>query len=697
MRGGGHYFDSDEYTGKGYDWRYVRRLLTYAWPHRKLIVLALVFMLFTTAAQLMVPYIFKTAIDSYIAKLYEVYTCSEQNLSALTNAASPEVASEIIHLDQNRIAVLPRVLGKIPGARQVFLKDAVKNPTNFFLFSTNYYTGNSGYITSNIWLVPEGQISSIPPKVLTEMRGSDLRGILVLAGALFVLLFLRMFTEYGHTYSITLAGQRAMYDLRMAAYGHLQKLSLAYFTRNPVGRLVTRVTNDIQAINEVIASLLVNLIKEFLVFIGAIIIIFMMNVKLALIALSMLPLFVVVVIVFRPKVRRAWRRIRRDVAKINATLTEDISGVKIVQIFTQQDRRHKEFKELNSNYFKSNMHQMVLFGIFRPLIDMLRSFGTALILVFGGLCIINGSLTLGSLVAFFAYLRELYNPITSVSQQVTALQGAMAAAERIFGLIDEEPDVMEHPNPAVITETSGRVEFEHVDFSYLEDTPVLRDVSFTVEPGKSIAIVGPTGAGKSSIINLICRFYDPQSGCVRLDGIDIRNWSFDQLSRHIAIVLQDAFIFSRDIESNIRLGRTDIPREKILEAAEMVQAQQFIENLPGGYDEMMMERGATLSSGQKQLLCFARALAHDPKVLILDEATSNVDPATEQLIQHAIETLMAGRTSIIVAHRLSTIEKVDEILVMDNGRILERGNHRELMDKRGIYYNLYLLQFTHAA
>jgi len=315
------------------------------------------------------------------------------------------------------------------------------------------------------------------------------------------------------------------------------------------------------------------------------------------------------------------------------------------------------------------------------------------VLVCGGLCVMSGDFTLGALVAFLQYLSEMYRPIIEISQQYTVMQSAMAAAERIFGILDEKPDVCEQAAPTMPAAPAGLVEFDAVSFAYVDGTPVLNNVSFSVAPGRSVAIVGPTGAGKTSIINLVCRFYDPQQGQIRLDGVDVRAWPLADLRRHIAIVLQDAFIFSRTVCDNVQLGRADITRATIVAAAATVQARDFVEQLPGGFDEQMMERGATLSAGQKQLLCFARALAHDPKVLILDEATSNVDPATEALIQAAIERLIHGRTSIIVAHRLSTIKKADEILVLDAGRIVERGTHAALFAQRGVYYNLCLLQF----
>jgi ABC-type multidrug transport system fused ATPase/permease subunit len=441
-------------------------------------------------------------------------------------------------------------------------------------------------------------------------------------------------------------------------------------------------------------AVLVNLVKDALLVVGTVAILFALNVRLALIALAVVPAFMAASFVFRRKARGAYREVRRLLAQLNATLAEDLSGIKIVQVFRREQRRKDGYRVTNEQFYAANIHQLVIFGVFRPLIELIATVGIALVLVFGGIASLQGGLTLGALVAFLSYVRQMFEPLSDMSEKYNIMQSAMASSERIFGIMDQEPTILERPAP-VQTAVRGRVSFQGVSFAYVRDRPVLRDVTFTVEPGKSIAIVGPTGAGKTSIINLVCRFYDPDSGSVTLDGVDLRDISLRTLRDSIAVVLQDAFIFSRSIEDNIRLG-TPMPRDQVEGAADMVQAKGFIERLAGGFDETMSERGATLSTGQKQLLCFARALAHDPKILILDEATSSVDPATERLIQQAIDTLMRGRTSIIVAHRISTIQRADEILVIDDGRIVERGTHSELLARRGIYYNLYVLQYVHS-
>jgi len=366
--------------------------------------------------------------------------------------------------------------------------------------------------------------------------------------------------------------------------------------------------------------------------------------------------------------------------------------VKVVQVFRQEKARRDQFLDTNDKYFQSNMKQLVVFGVFRPMIEVIAQLGTTIVLVYGGLSVMQGALTLGALVAFLSYVRQMFRPLQDMSEKYNIMQSAMAASERVFGILDTVPAIVDAPDADPPRPLAGLVEFRDVTFGYNPDQSVLRNVSFTVVPGESVALVGPTGAGKTSVISLLTRFWDVNRGSILLDGVEIGKHSVETLRKNIAIVLQDAFIFSRSVADNIRLG-SDIGLDRIREAAEMVQAADFIERLPDGYDTVMAERGATLSTGQKQMICFARALVHDPKILVLDEATSNVDPSTEKLIQRAIEVLMRGRTSLIVAHRLSTVQQCGNILVFDNGRILERGSHQELLAKRGIYYNLYLLQW----
>ena len=692
MRGGSP-FSSDYVYGKAYDGRLVRRLLGYVRPHARLIGLAMLFMLFSTGIELLIPYISKVGIDRYLARLYHVYETSPATADSLLSGQSAE-EDLFLPLEGDALLLRKAALEQMSREHRTELREIGDIlPQTYYLFPAETSTGGTGTVRGDYWLVPEHELSSVPPATLVRIRHADLAGITRLALLAGLLILIGLGTGYGHVVSLGIAGQRSMYDLRTALFGHVQKLSLSFFDRNPVGRLVTRVSNDIEALNEMFTAVLVNLVKDVLLVVGTIVILLLLNVRLALAALAVVPVFAAVSVLFRKKARGAYREVRRLLASLNARLAEDLSGIKVVQTFRKEARRREEYGSTNMEYFSANMRQLIIFGVFRPIVMIIAHVGIAIVLVYGGLSVLGGALTLGALVAFIAYVRQMFRPIGDMSEKYNIMQGAMAAAERIFGIMDEEPEITEPADPREVREVRGLVEFCDVCFSYVQDRPVLREVSFRVEPGRSVALVGPTGAGKTSVISLLCRFYDPDSGCIRLDGTDLRELPLQVLRDNVAIVLQDAFIFSRSVEENVRLG-DDLDMERVREASDMVQATAFVDKLPGGFGEVMAERGATLSTGQKQLLCFARALAHDPRVLILDEATSSVDPATEQLIQSAIRTLMKGRTSIVVAHRLSTIQSADEILVIDGGRILERGNHQELLARRGIYYNLYLLQYA---
>ncbi len=698
MNGHGHSdWDADLIEGKAYDAKLVRKLLAFVRPHRKLVVMAFLFMVVSTAVDLVIPYIMKIGIDRYLARLYQVYEGTPAQCDSVFALMPAE--GDFVRLDSTVLLVRKASLESLdPAARTSLLESGRLAPGTYYRFPAEARaeaapeSGMEERVIGGEWLVPETGIRNLPPLTLARLRGADLAGIRRLAMLAGIIVLLGLAIGYGHVLALTVAGQRSMFDLRTALFAHIQKLSLSFFDRNAVGRLVTRVTNDVEALNEMFAAVLVNMFKDILLLSGTVAILFMMNARLALIALAVTPLFAFVSIVFRRRVRGAFREVRRLLSSLNSRLAEDLSGIKVVQIFRRESSRREKYRETNNSYFKANMDQLVIFGIFRPAIEIIASTGVALVMVFGGISVLGGALTIGALVAFISYVRQMFNPIADMSEKFNIMQSAMASAERVFGIMDTAPELTDATDAETPPGIEGRVEFDSVCFSYVEGKEVLRDVSFTVEPGRSVAIVGPTGAGKTSIISLLCRFYDPASGSVRIDGRDIRRMPVSTLRQNMAIVLQDAFIFSRTVEENIRLGAPIAP-SGVEKAAEMVQADDFITSLPGGYSEMMAERGATLSTGQKQLICFARALAHDPRVLILDEATSSVDPATEQLIQKAIETLMEGRTSIIVAHRLSTIQKADEILVLDNGTIVERGNHQELLRRKGIYYNLYLLQY----
>jgi ATP-binding cassette subfamily B protein len=498
-----------------------------------------------------------------------------------------------------------------------------------------------------------------------------------------------------------MAGQRIMQDMRREIFAHLQRLHVGHFDRNPVGRLMTRVTTDVDAVNELFTSGVVTVFGDLFTLVGIMAVMVALDWRLALVTFAVIPLFFVLTNWFRKGARGSFRETRRWVARINAFLQENLSGMSVVQLFRREEKNRGAFAAINRRHYDANMQAIFYYAVFYPAIELLAAIATALILVYGGGQILTGGLTLGVLVAFIQYSERFWRPISDLSEKFNVLQAAMAASERIFGLLDT-PALVTTPDKAVRPPVvQGRVSLENVWFSYAPPTAtkpraasdsVLKDIDFVVEPGRSVALVGATGAGKTSIISLLMRFYDAQEGKVALDGIDVREWDLQRLRSSLALVLQDVHLFSGTIASNIRLG-SDIPMDRVRAAAEAVHAHRFIERLPLGYDTVVRERGATLSVGQKQLLSFARALAHDPRVLILDEATSSVDTETEQLIQDALRVLLRGRTAIVIAHRLSTVQNVDEILVLHKGRIRERGTHQELLARRGVYWKLYELQY----
>jgi len=556
---------------------------------------------------------------------------------------------------------------------------------------------------SLVLIVAMAAIDLVPPwltKVAIDQhiaRG-DARGLTRVAGLFLLALAFSFLVRYFQTYVMQMTGQRIMRDMRNQIFGHLQRLHIGFFDRNPVGRLMTRVTTDVDAVNDLFTSGVVTVFGDLFALVGILGVMIALDWRLALVTSSVIPLFFAVTNWFRKGARQSFRETRKWVARINAFLQENLSGMAVVQLFRREELNRAEFARINRAHADANMKAIFYYAVFYPAIEFLAALAAALILVYGGGQVLLGGLTLGVLVAFLQYSERFWRPISDLSEKFNVLQAAMASSERIFKLLDTEPRITSPAHPRQPAAVEGQVAFEGVSFSYAagdgggEEQWILRDIDFVVEPGRSLALVGATGAGKTSIISLLLRFYDPQRGRVSLDGVDVREWDTQELRSSLALVLQDVHIFSGTIASNIRLG-SEIPHSRVRAAAEAVHAHRFIESLPLGYDGEVKERGATLSVGQKQLLSFARALAHDPRVLILDEATSSVDTETEVLIQDALKTLLRGRTAIVIAHRLSTVQRVDQILVLHKGRIRERGTHQELLARRGIYWRLYQLQY----
>ena len=501
--------------------------------------------------------------------------------------------------------------------------------------------------------------------------------------------------RYGQLVLLNMIGQSVMYDLRLQMFGHMQRLSLGFFDRNPVGRLMTRLTNDVDALNELLTSGAISVFGDIFTLLGIMVVLLLLNWQLALITFTVLPVLIVMASYFRIAMRDSFRAVRTRLSRMNAYIAENISGTLIVQLFTRERRNYDRFAALNRDYYQANMRSMFYFILFSPAVSLISSAAVAAIVWYGGGRILERQgLTIGALVAFLSYASRFFVPIRDISEKYNILQSAMAASERIFAILDEQVAVRDPEQPVMLPAVRGKVEFRDVWFAYNPDDWVLRGISFTIQPGESVAFVGATGAGKTSLISLISRFYDVQGGQVLVDDLDVRQVRQDDLRRHIGAVLQDPFLFAGTIAANIRLSNQGITDEEIRRAARYVNADRFIEALPGGYDTEVRERGAGLSVGQKQLLAFARAIAFNPEILlVLDEATSSVDTETEVLIQTALARLMRGRTSIIIAHRLSTIRNVDRIVVLHKGRIAEIGSHDQLLARNGLYRRLYELQY----
>lgn len=522
---------------------------------------------------------------------------------------------------------------------------------------------------------------------------SNYNGLLIISLLLFASLILQSIIQYLLAYYTQLLGQKTIFDLRMQIFTHIQNLSLKFFDKTPIGRLVTRTTNDVESLNELFSSGIIMVFSDVFIIVWILAFMFFMDMPLTLVTLSVLPILFYGTFLFRRKVRDSYRDVRLHLARLNSYMQEHITGMTVVQIFNKQKDELKKFSQINSDYREANIKSIFYYAIFYPSVEFLSSIAIGLIIWYGGGEIMQNTLTLGVLFAFIQYTEMFFRPIRDLSEKYNIMQTAMASSERIFKLLDNKAFVKNPDKPKKLEKVKGEIEFKDVWFAYNDEDYVLKNISFKINPGETVAIVGATGAGKTSIINLLSRFYDINKGSILIDGTDIRELDKRELRKNIAMVLQDVFLFSGTIESNISMWNDEIDKNRIIEAAKTVGADRFINKLPRQYNEAVKERGATLSVGQKQLISFARALAYNPQILILDEATSSVDTETEILIQQAIQKLLVGRTAIVIAHRLSTIQNADNIIVLHKGEIRETGTHQELLAKRGIYFKLYQLQF----
>ncbi len=683
-------FHEEETLGKAYDSKLMKRLISYAKLYWIYILICIFLLMAVTVGDLARPYILKYAIDDsirgYLNPMYVVDKDSEMkgilykdNLYVRENNLSDFQKKMLQNVEIKTIV-------KVNGSHYLVEGSAPKDIDNPIVSKQD----NDYIITINNNQYKASLLSNEDYRLF---RANDINN-LKLVGILFLIVIVLSFVfNYTQVFILNYTSQKIIFNIRQEIFSHLQKMSLSYFDKNPVGRLVTRVTNDTEALNEMYSSVLVTLFKDIFLLVGILITMFKMNMKLALLSLTVLPFIIIASIIFRINIRRVYRTVRTRLARINSSLNENITGMKTVHIFSKEDKKFREFDKINEDYFNATKEEIQLYAIFRPIIEVIRSLGITLIVWIGGKNVINGAIEFGVLYAFINYLQMFFEPILDLTEKYNILQSAMASSERIFMILDTEEDIKNPEFPTPLESINGQIEFKNVWFAYEKDNWVLKDVSFIINPGETVAFVGATGAGKTSIISLINRFYDIQKGQILIDGIDIKDMDKYQLRKRIGIVLQDVFLFTGTIKDNIRLNNTDITDEEIKEVSKYVNADTFIEKLPKKYEEPVMERGSTLSAGQRQLLAFARALAFKPDILVLDEATSNIDTETEILIQDALNKIVKGRTTIAIAHRLSTIQRSDKIIVLHKGQIREIGSHQELLNKGGMYYDLYRLQY----
>ena len=640
--------------------------------------LATVLVLFIIAVELYRPIIIGNAIDQYINGYYHPYV--EADVSA----------SDAVNWN-----------GLVLSRDQAVSKSDSASFYQIFLWKDHYYmaenltraecTALQNADTSVLKNYVREGAQKLTSNDLKVLRQNDFKGILK-AGILFLLLlFSGFFLNLADTWLLQKMGQQIVYKLREETFTHIHSLSLSFFNITPVGKLVTRVSNDTEAVNELFSTILVKLFKNVVKIIGYAVVMLSINVKMAGISFLLLPLVAILTFVFRHLSRKAYQITRNKITELNTFLSEHISGMKLIQIFAREKEKYSEFEGKSMELYRANFREIMTFAIFRPSIYLVSVIAMILVIRTGSLSVLNGSLSLGTLFVFITYISSFFEPIQELSEQLGTLQSSIASAEKIFSVLDVKPEIVSPADPAPVN-ILGEIEFRHVWFAYEEENYILKDVSFVIHPGEKAAFVGATGAGKSTILNLIGRYFDIQKGQILIDGIDIHEIDLDVLRGAIGQVQQDVFIFTGDIKSNISLNNEAISPDDVRRAAEIVNADPFIQKLPHGYDEPVTERGSTLSAGQRQLLSFARTLAYDPKILVLDEATANIDTETETLITQALARLMDGRTTIMVAHRLSTIQHADKIIVMHHGEIKESGTHQELLTKDGLYKKLYELQ-----
>ncbi|TBL68611.1 ABC transporter ATP-binding protein [Paenibacillus thalictri] len=680
----------------GKDFELIARLIGFAKPYWKMILLCLLLAVVIVVADLARPYLIKVAIDENINGLHQPMLSVPAQESGKLSGIGPAIEWDnkvYVRLSGDEVS---QHSGDQADKKQIVEVDAKMWMIDGWLPQQQSAPALKQEGAS-YRIEAAGQSFSAAPldeQALARFHERDFRGLLQLGVLFLVTVVGASLLNYVQSNLLQYTGQKIIFNIRQLLFKHLSSMSMSYFDRNPVGRLVVRVTQDTEALNQFFSQVIVNLFKDVIVLVGIVAIMLHMSLKLALLSLAVVPVLFALTLWYRTAQREAQRTSRIILSRLNAFLAENLSGIRITQLFTREERQWEHFDDHNSGYYRAGMRGTVINSIFQPAIGFIGNLSIALLLWYGGGAVLDGAITFGIVYAFTHYVRQFFQPLQSLAEKYNQIQTAMVGAERIFETLDEKASIVDPAKPQHLPEQlRGTIEFDHVWFAYNEGEWVLKDVSFTILPGQTIAFVGATGAGKSSIIQLINRFYDIQKGSIRLDGIDIRDIPLEELRRSIGIVQQDVFLFTGDIMSNIRLNNRNITDEQVYEAASMVHMDDFVGHLPNGYHTQLGERGINLSLGQRQLLSFARAIAFRPQILILDEATSNIDTETEFIVQDALNQISKGRTTLIVAHRLSTIQHADQIVVMHKGKVREIGNHFQLLAQRGYYYRLYDLQY----
>jgi ATP-binding cassette subfamily B multidrug efflux pump len=691
--------------GKPYNIGLLKRLIPYARPYKKILFLALILTLAITLFDLSIPYLPKIAIDKYILSFW--YPVHQKAMPVDLAEAFQKKYGHIVKrtkeigsgfLSSSKLKQIDPVdlrhyQEQEIISRERFYRISVEKRDQHRLFlNKNAIQGEGSYL-----YIPVKAFRNVSYDTLIKLRYKDLNGVLLIGIFLLLLIGGSFLLNYWEYYLLEKCGQNMMQDMRMELFDRIQGQSIRFFDRNPVGRLVTRATNDIENLNEMFKSVLITVFKDIFLLAGIVVVLVHLNWRLALISFIFLPFVFGLTLFFSRQAREVFREIRKYIAAINAFLQERISGIRIIQLFVQEKMQLGRLKDLNEKNYRASMRQIKIFAVFMPSMEVFSSVGIGLLLWYGGGKVISEQLTLGSLVAFIGYIQMFFKPIRDISEKYNIMQSAMASMERIFALMDQKEIIQEPEMPKRPVKAEGHLQLKNVSFAYEKGFPVLTDISFEVKPGQVVALVGITGSGKTTIINLIERLYEFETGEILLDGLDIREWGIEELRSHIALVMQDVFIFAGSIAENISLGDKKIPQEVLKEVSRQANAYNYIMRLSEGFDHEVKEGGVTLSGGQRQLLALSRALAYNPTLLILDEATSSVDPETERLIQDSIFTLSRRQTTLIVAHRPSTIQQADRILVMHHGHIAEQGTHTELMALGNIYFRLNQLREKNAS